>query len=514
LRDVKATVHTDHKNLLHLNDNSSPKVRRWWLFLQEFDIDIIHIAGSDNFIADSMSRLCTLTEQTAERYNTLTEDDIPEEAYEKISQVHNSIQGHFGVEKTHEHLLRDGYETWEHIRAHIRSFIRKCPCCQKMSTLRIPIHTSPYTTASHRTMERLNVDTLGPFPTDSWGNQYIIVVIDTFTRFVELYPSRDCTAQEAAKALLNHVGRSGAPYHILSDNGSQYVNKLIEELVKLIGIRHNTTLAYSHEENAIVERANKEVLRHLRTMIFDENVIAEWVKYLPLIQRILNSTVHSRTGVAPAELLFGTACNLTRGLFQTKEQVEKHLSEWADDMLTKQAHLIRVAEENQLSQDSAHIASHTHEVTVFPVNSYVLIEYPHSGFKAGPPTKPLTQLKGPLRVQSIDATGNHYTLLNLTNNKLEQVHIKRIHPFKYDAQHTDPKAVAYKDQQLFEVERILQHQGSKAKRTLMKFQVKWLGYEESDNSWVEWKDIRSNAVLHVYLREHNMAAIIPPQFKL
>jgi hypothetical protein len=362
---------------------------------------------------------------------------------------------------------------------------------------------------------------MGPYPADSDGNTAIIVIIDTFSRFVELYPAKDGTAKEAAKALLTHVGRYGAPYQLLSDNGSQYVNETITELVQLIGIEHNTILAYSHEENAIVERANKEVLRHIRAMIFEENIMSEWWKFLPLIQRIMNSTVHSRIGVAPAQILFGNACNLTRGLFNTREQVERHhhngipLSKWADDMLAKQAQLIKIAEETQLKHDESHIAKHTHgEITKFAINSYVLIEYPNSGFRAGPPTKSLTYLKGPLRVQSVDDTGNHYTLLNLTNNKEEQVHIKRMRQFIPD-DHTDPKAVAYKDQQLFEVERILRHKGTATRRSQMTFHVKWLGYDkESDKTWEKWDTVKNNAVLHVYLREHKMAKLIPPRFQL
>jgi hypothetical protein len=518
LRDVKCTVHTDHKNLIHLHDDSAPKVRRWWLFLQEFKMDIVHIAGIKNEIADSMSRLCPVTEQEIEYYNTLEELEIPDEHYRTIGKVHNTTQGHFGVETTIKHLIRDGFQTWEKMRTHVRSFIQKCPCCQKMSVLKLPIHTSPYTTASYRSMERLNVDTLGPFPTDSEGNNYVIVVIDTFTRFLELYPAKDCKAVEAAKALLIHVGRYGAPYQIRSDNGTQYVNNMITELLRLIGITHETILAYSHEENAIVERANKEVLRHLRTMIYDENVMTEWRKYLPLIQRIMNSTVHSRTGAAPAQLLFGNACNLTRGIFNSREQVEQThhqdipLSEWASDMLKRQAYLISVAEENQIAQDKAHIAANTHELTDFPVGSYVLIDYQNTGFKSGPPTKPLTPRKGPLRVLSKDASGNQYTLLNLTNNKEEQVHITRIHPFNHDEAHTNPTAVANKDVQLFQVEKILKHKGTKARRAQMEFRVKWLGYDDSDNSWVKWKDISHNAILHNYLRDHNMATIIPPQY--
>ena len=89
------------------------------------------------------------------------------------------------------------------------------------------------------------------------------------SRWVELHWANDATAASAAKALLNHTGRYGQPAQLLSDNGSQYVNEVIAEYTLLVGSEHVRTLAYSHEENGIVERANKEVMRHLRAIIFD-----------------------------------------------------------------------------------------------------------------------------------------------------------------------------------------------------------------------------------------------------
>jgi hypothetical protein len=323
-------------------------------------------------------------------------------------------------------------------------------------------------------------------------------------------------------AMLTHVGRYGAPYRLLSDNGSQYVNELISELTRLIGIEHNTSLAYSHEENAIVERENKEVLRHLRALIFDTNIMTELWKYVPIIQRILNSTVHSRTGATPSQLVFGNSCNLTRGIFHTKEQVEKihlngiPLSKWASDMLTKQAQLIKVAQLLQEGHDVQHVTAvatkNNNEITTFPVNSFVLTEYPRTAFGAVPPSKLLTRLKGPFRVVSISSDGNHYTLTNLATNKEENVHLTRIRPFVTD-ENIDPSTVANKDQQLFDVEAIVQHKGSQKLKSQMKFKVKWLGYDDSQNSWSPWKDLAHNAVQHQYLRAHGMAALVPSRYK-
>ena len=108
-------------------------------------------------------------------------------------------------------------------------------------------------------MECLNIDFIGPFP----DRGYILVMIDTFTRFVELYATKDATAKAACTALVEHVGRYGSPRYIRSDNGPHFANHVIDEFTKLAGTVHEKILAYSSEHNSIVERMNKEVNRHI-----------------------------------------------------------------------------------------------------------------------------------------------------------------------------------------------------------------------------------------------------------
>lgn len=100
-------------------------------------------------------------------------------------------------------------EEWQYMRQHINKFIKQCPCCQKMSVLKIPIHTHPFTTAVYEPMERLNIDSMGPFDPDDDGNTYIIVIMDCFTRWMELYTAKDASAQSAAYALLDNTDLYG-----------------------------------------------------------------------------------------------------------------------------------------------------------------------------------------------------------------------------------------------------------------------------------------------------------------
>ena len=95
--------------------------------------------------------------------------------------------------------FKDLNDTWEYQRQHVRYFIDHCPCCQKMKMLKIPIHAHGFTTSTYTPMECLNIDFIGPFPDQG----YILVIVDTFTRWVELYHTTDATALSADEVLQN-----------------------------------------------------------------------------------------------------------------------------------------------------------------------------------------------------------------------------------------------------------------------------------------------------------------------
>jgi transposase InsO family protein len=75
---------------------------------------------------------------------------------------------------------------------------------------------------------------------------------------------KDASALSAAQCLLKHFGRFGAPLQLRSDNGPHFIAEVIKEFLALVGTQHCLTFAYSKEDNALVERMNKEVNRHLR----------------------------------------------------------------------------------------------------------------------------------------------------------------------------------------------------------------------------------------------------------
>jgi hypothetical protein len=83
------------------------------------------------------------------------------------------------------------------------------------------------------------MDSIGPLPPYEKGNCYILVLIDTFTRWIELFPIESVTALATAMILLQHFGRFGQAQELQSDYGSQFVNEFIRELCLIIAVSIN-----------------------------------------------------------------------------------------------------------------------------------------------------------------------------------------------------------------------------------------------------------------------------------
>ena len=356
-------------------------------------------------------------------------------------------------------------------------------------------------------MERISIDTIGPLPSDNRGNCYIIVIIDNFLRFVEFYPVPNAGADYAATTLVTHIGRYGAPAHSYSDGGRQFVNQILAELVILLRTEHVIT-TYSHQENGLVERANKEVLRYLRAILFDKNIYTDWAIYLPLLQRIINSEVHSSTGVSPAQIIFGNAITLDRGVYQTppapRNDDRRPLSAYMANLLLQQKNIIEIAIKHQRHKDELSLRAGIGILpTEFPINSYVLAEYP----EGHPPTKFHTPKRGPLKVLSY--VGRKYKLLNIVTNKEETMDISRLSPFTYDNSTIDPRLIANGDYQVFDVERILEHSGNPKRKSSLDFLVQWVGMDSSFKRWLPWKELVNNSLLHKYLFDNKLSHLIP-----
>uniref|UniRef100_A0A674CB77 Integrase catalytic domain-containing protein n=1 Tax=Salmo trutta TaxID=8032 RepID=A0A674CB77_SALTR len=195
----------------------------------------------------------------------------------------------------------------------VKSHIQNCQVCQMYKPEgRKPAGKLQQTVVT-RPWEMLGVDLMGPFPRSSNQNVYMLVFVDYYSKWVELFALRQATARTVSNILTKEIlTRWGVPDYILSDRGSQFVSDLFEETCQRWNLRQKLTTAY-HPQTNLTERVN----RTLKTMVasYVGTQHKHWDKHLHEFRFALNSAVQESTGVTPAEL------NLSRPLRGPLEMV-------------------------------------------------------------------------------------------------------------------------------------------------------------------------------------------------
>ena len=513
LRDRRFTILTDHANLTRMREerNTNKMVKRWFQAYQEYDIiDWIHVPGMENHVPDSFSRLCA-NECSGDQDKTstsllfqLTGYEMDPKHWEIIrTKGHGtaSDKGHGGVTRTLDVLDRQGLN-WPTRTKDVRKFIKMCPCCQKMSVWKPVIHSHPYTLSTYGLFHTVSVDLIERLATDDFGMSMIVVIIDNFSRFVDLYPIADTSAESTADALIKFTGRFGTPVRFTTDSGSNFKSKIISGLAKKLGADHHLTKAYSKQQNGMVERVNREILEHLRGLIFDKRVQTKWSRYLPIVQRYINTSRHSATGCTPAELVFPSGAEIDKKLLT--DPGGGSLSEYVSELQDAQNRIIALAEQRLRKRDQAHIDRKSDGVEPeYTEGSYVLVEHRHNSLRPGPKSKMLPYKAGPMLVIRKLEKGM-YTLRDLITMEPKDFHVSKMTPFLYDERTLEPAHVAAKDTfDEFVIEKVLDLVGDPTKsRKELKFLVRWAGYGEEDDTLVDWKDCRTATAVQNFLYNH------------
>ena len=152
-------------------------VTRWFIAMQELDFTVHFVKGTDNELADALSRLCpNLTEialpktirsdgdtstsssssSSSSAVSALTViEPSTDEQNVYIQMCHNAIVGHNCVDRTLTRPFSLNH-VWKNMKQHLRSFIRNCPCCQKLSAVDAKINAAHFSTSTHAIFDTSN----------------------------------------------------------------------------------------------------------------------------------------------------------------------------------------------------------------------------------------------------------------------------------------------------------------------------------------------------------------------
>ena len=148
------------------------------------------------------------------------------------------------------------------------------------------------------------MDLVGPIsPPSENGHQYILTLVDYATRYPEAIALKRIDTPTVAEALVDMFSRLGIPEEILSDLGTQFVSECMEEVNRLLSIRHLTTTPYHPMCNGLVERFNGTLKAMLKKLCAEQP--RQWHRFINALLFAYREVPQESTGFSPFELLYG-----------------------------------------------------------------------------------------------------------------------------------------------------------------------------------------------------------------
>ena len=216
-----------------------------------------------------------------------------------IKRAHDEF-GHYGFERTIS-LLQPRF-WWPRMREDVKRWIQTCNTCQKNKGTTIKKQLQRIQTTAN--WEMIALDIKGKLTKSLEGHDYILVIMDLFSKFVMAYPMKKITSTDIIKVLRKHIiPVFGIPEKILTDRGSNFLSQEVSKYLKQNGIQKVNTTPYHPQSNGSVERFNRTIETKLRML--NNNQQKQWNEYIPEMVRQYNATTHSSHGATPFYIMFG-----------------------------------------------------------------------------------------------------------------------------------------------------------------------------------------------------------------
>src|SRR5260221_5392681 len=206
---------------------------------------------------------------------------------------------------------------WPGMVSEVKRQVEKCQICQECKkSYQQRIGYMVGKELPNQRIAKWSMDLMGDYHRTNHGNKYILVMVELATRFCVIVPLKDKKGTHVANAIREHlIGVFGPPETILSDNGSEFKNSTVAELLESYGTRQQF-ISRHHPQANVTERRNRDIKSQLRVIRKERG--CQWDDYLPLITLRLNMLQNRSLGCTPYFLMFGTEGHMAHHLWHMR----------------------------------------------------------------------------------------------------------------------------------------------------------------------------------------------------
>jgi hypothetical protein len=543
----KIIVHTDHANLQYWRQphKISRRIAREVLELSEFDIELHHIPGKSNGRADALSRrpdydqgerdnenIVVLPDKlfiqsgttTFEPPHSVQDEDTLQpwvdphqlkkingewwkgqrkvitgnaEVRRNIIKNHHDLPtyGHPGISRTTDLVAK--YHWWPNLANEVQNYVKGCAECQrhKINTQARKAPLSPITPVREALpFQTIALDFIVKLPISNGYDSILTITDHDCSKAAIFIPCKETiNAEGVAELYLRYVfPRYGLPTKIISDRDPRFTSKFMKELLHLIGATTNTSTAYHPRTDGQSERSNQFLGQFLRPWVNAQQ--DNWEPYLPIAEFAHNAWRNETTRQTPFSILMG---------YEPKADISNVPT--SIPMLELRREVWKRAREDAhkfILQAQARWAQSKKEGRTFKEGDRVWLEGRNLHLDQ-PSAKLAPKRHGPFIIKRVLSPITYQLTLPHQWKIHDVFHVDLLTPYIetdfHGPNYTRPPPDLIDGEEEYEVESILKSrrygQGRK-----VQYLVKWKGYTDSDNEWVNWDDMHADEALAEFKR--------------